>query len=380
MSLIALDARSIRKIETGLGRVAKNMIRSLAQIDVDHEYLLIQRSEMETPVVSDPRFRPVYVPYDIASLQNTIFFSDILKQNRPTVYHSLYSFFPLNIPDQVKTIVTIHDFNWIQRPSLAASAAWKGVVNYCYGSPMHAHATRIADHIVCITGQTRDDLLHLFPETRAPVTVIHHGVDAVGLSTGEVRPEIKQYQGKRFMLCVGNGRPYKNPEGTLDAFAKLKKDSSTQDIKLIMVGRGDRKSHMKSRARKAGVEGDLDFVGMVSDAELAFLMQQALLLSFPSFWEGFGLPVIEAFAFGCPVIATDMGALKEISGHAALMIKDPHDIDEISRAMHTIIHEPSTRERLRQAGLERAAAFSWDKAAQAYLDIYIQLLKDKTPG
>lgn len=376
MGVIAFDARSVRKVYTGLGRVAGNLIRSIAHLDDENEYILIQRSSLKEPIVSDRRFRIVYFPYDIASLRNAFYFGRILQRYQPSVYHSLRDFLPLCVPNTVKTVVTAHDFNWVQRPSIAAPVPWKGWVNSLYGQPMHAHTIRVADHIVCISQQTKRDLFSLYPETQKPVSVIHHGVNREDFGYGNIGSKIRVYGKTRYILSVGHGRPYKNPEGTMRAFARIKRQPRHVDVRLLVVGRGDTRSRLQALARRLNIENHIDFVGLVSNAELAFLMQHALLLSFPSLWEGFGLPVIEAFTFGCPVIASNVASLKEIATGAAWMINDPGSVTEIAAAMRTIINNISVRERLRQHGLKRAKQFTWDRAAQAYVEIYKQLMNE----
>ena len=374
--MIAFDARSVRPYQTGLGRVAENLLRSLAKIDHENEYLVIQRADMKEPIVSGPRFIVDYHSYDIASIQNAFHFGLMLQSYNPSIYHSLYSFLPFFVPRETKTVVTIHDFNWVQRPSIAAAVPWKGWVNSLYGRPMHAHTVASANRIVCVSQQTRNDLYCLYPNVRKSGSVIHHGVNIEEFRSGKVSPNFRLYGKQRFILSVGNSRPYKNPEGTLRAFARLKREPGHDDIRLLIVGRGDRWPRLQRFARENGIAHAVDFIGMVSDAELAFLLKHALLLSFPSLWEGFGLPVIEAFAFGCPVIVSNVASLKEVAADAAWMIDDPYSDEEIAVAMRTIINDKTVRQRLREKGLKKATDFSWDKAAVDYLTIYNQLMNE----
>ena len=374
MGLIAIDARNVRQGQTtGLGRVALNLIRHIAALDDQHEYLLIQRTDLEAPIVSSPRFRAIYLPYDIASIRHYFRFGRVIARYRPTVYHSLHSFLPLDMPKNIKTVVTVPDFNWIQRPAIAGKTALRGWLSSLHGKPMHAYSIKIADQVVCISHQTKKDLFALYPHTTTPVSVAHLGVDAEALRIGPVRPEITRYTESRFILSIGSGRASKNPEGTIRAFAHLIGRPGYEDIRLLMVGRIDALPKLHMLVQKLGLEDDVDFTGMVSDAELAWLMTHALLLSFPSFWEGFGLPVIEAFALGCPVIASDISALTEVAGGAAWMIKNPHDVDEIFQGMQTIIDDKNIRDRHIQDGLRRAASFTWEASARSYLDLYHHL-------
>ena len=376
MGIIAFDARNVQAKQTGMGRVAENLIRHIAQIDLENEYLLIQRADLRTPIVSDSRFRVIHFSYDIASLRNYFCFGKVLGRYQPAVYHSLHSFLPFAIPNNVRTVVTLHDFNWIQRPSIAGRSRWRGWVSRLHGQPMHAYATRVADHMVCISEQTKRDLFSLYPDTQKPVSVIHHGVNRRELASGLIGANIQKYESSRFILSVGSGRASKNPEGIIAAFAKIKYEPRFADIRLLFVGQIDAAAKLQASVRRRGVENNVDFLGTVSDVELAFLMERALLLCFPSLWEGFGLPVIEAFAFGCPVIASNVASLKEIANGAALMIEDPNSVEEIAQAMWKIITDTSVGERMRREGKKKAASFSWDKAARGYIGIYKRLMKE----
>lgn len=376
MGLIAFDARSVRPYQTGLGRVAENLLRSLAKIDHENEYLVIQRADMKEPIVADPQFIVAYLPYDIASIRNAFHFGLMLQSYNPSVYHSLYSFLPFFVPRETKTIVTVHDFNWVQRPSIAASVPWKGWLNSLYGRAMHAHTVATADRIVCVSRQTRSDLYCLYPHVRKSGSVIHHGVNIEEFRSGKISSKFRLYGKQRFILSIGNGRPYKNPEGTLRAFTRLKGERRYDDVRLVIVGRGDRQSRLQNFARANGIAHAVDFLGMISDAELSFLLEHALVLSFPSIWEGFGLPVIEAFAFGCPVIASNVASLKEVAGDTAWMIDDPYSDEEIAAVLRTIINDKTVRQQLRERGLKRAKDFSWDRAAAAYLTIYKQMINE----
>ena len=374
MGTVVFDARSVREVPTGLGRVAGNLMRALARIDSENEYVIVQRSSLARSISPSPRFRVVRVPYDIATVRNALWFHRTLRRHRPAVYHSLYSFLPRWIPSGIRTVVTVHDFMWIQRPSASAAVPWKGWVNGLYGRPMHAHTVGVADHLACISAHTAGDLRQLFPDCDGPISVIQHGVDCDEFEAGKTSSRIQRYGGSRFILSIGHGRPYKNPEATLRAFARIRRESRHADIRLVMAGRADTRSRLAPRIRAAGLTDAVDFTGPVSNADLAYLLRSAQLLSFPSRWEGFGLPVIEAFAFGCPVVASRRGALKEIAEGTAWMLDDPESDEELAAAMSAIINDRGTRERLRARGFQRATGFTWERAARSYLDIYRSLM------
>ncbi len=370
MATIGFDARSVRTVSTGMGRAAHGLLKKIAQLDNHNDYVVFQKKELAQPLVDNDRFHTVHVAYDIASLQNQFLFARILTRHGVDLYHSLNAFLPFRLPLNLKSIITIHDFNWIQRPALSAPSSWRGYANGVYGRIAHRYATSRADHIVCVSGQTRVDLSQLYTHVNQPVSTIHHGYELNFIDSEEISASIRQLQKRRYILSLGNGRPYKNPEGTIKAFARIKSNPEHKDVLLVMVGRGDRTPYLRRLVERNKLEEGVLFFGVVSDAELASLFKHALFLSFPSRWEGFGLPVIEAFAQGCPVLASTAGSLLEICDDAAVMIKDPESVEEISHAFDSLIRDQGLREKLRVRGLQQAKRFTWDSAAERYLAIY----------
>jgi len=164
-----------------------------------------------------------------------------------------------------------------------------------------------------------------------------------------------------YVLYVGDMRPYKNVGAALRAFAAM----SRPECRFVIVGNKDTKdSHpLEELVSELGIAGDVEFTGFVSDAQLAELYCGATALVFPSLWEGFGLPPLEAMASGCPVITSNVASLPEVCGEAVEYV-DPTSVDSIRRAMERVIREPALRQDLRGRGLERARLFSWDRTAR----------------
>ena len=370
MAIIGFDARSVRTISTGLGKTARCLLKKISELDTNNQYVVFQRKELPEPLIKLDRFRTVLVGYDIASLRNQFLFSRVLSEYNVDLYHSPNAFLPFALPTGLKTIITIHDFNWVQRPALAAATTWQGHINGIYGRFAHRYAVSRANHIVCVSNRTRKDLHQLYPADPKTVTTIYHGYELDSMESETVATKVHELGTRRYILSVGNGRPYKNPEGTVKAFSKIKADSNNQDVLLVVVGRGDSTPYLRRLVRRHGIGDSVLFLGMVTDSELVFLFKNALFLSFPSRWEGFGLPVIEAFATGCPVLASTAGSLPEICDGAAYMINDPESITEIAHGFDSLIHTSSLRTQLRKRGLQRAQRFNWNIAAEQYLAVY----------
>lgn len=166
-----------------------------------------------------------------------------------------------------------------------------------------------------------------------------------------------------YVLCVSNRRGHKNEEGLLHAFARA---TLPHDLKLVLTGEAN--DRLVELARSLGISNRLVFSGKVSEADLGALYRGALFLAFPSFYEGFGLPIVEAFACGTPVITSNLTSMPEIAGDAALLV-NPHDVDEIALAMRRLHSSAELRANLIERGYQRVGEFSWDAVALRVQDV-----------
>jgi glycosyltransferase involved in cell wall biosynthesis len=232
---------------------------------------------------------------------------------------------------------------------------------------------RRAPAIIAISHTTKRDLVrHLgIPEER--IFVVYHGVDHDLFRPVEERPIDEPY-----ILFVGSEHPRKNLFTLLKAFKLLKgMDRRFRHLKLVKVGAaGGGEAPFRERTLKAiaqlGLDGDVVFAGVVPDEELPAYYSGAECLVFPSLYEGFGFPVLEAMASGCPVIVSSAGSLPEVAGDAALVV-EPLDARALAEAMHALLTDGSLRRRLVQRGLKRASQFSWEKAARETEAVYQQV-------
>ena len=266
-------------------------------------------------------------------------------------------------------IVTVHDLVRICFP-FAREAVREKV-----GLKLDALGLKKAQHIIAVSAHTKADLVRYLKIPEDKITVVHNGVD---------HSTFKPAPGKRFdfpyLLYVGTERPRKNLGTLLRAFAILKKDTSAFiHFKLLKVGSAGRTDEFRRRTisevRHLGLEGEVIFVDWVSDEDLAGYYSSATALVMPSLYEGFGLPLIEAMACGCPVIASNSSSLPEVAGDAGLLI-DPHDPHGLAEAMRQVITEPALRAELIEKGFKRTQRFSWERAAQETLQVYSKVEAD----
>jgi glycosyltransferase involved in cell wall biosynthesis len=262
-------------------------------------------------------------------------------------------------------VVTIHDLAIYDHPEWFPAGQW--------------FATRVvvprsiesAQIIICPSAATRDALVRLFGVPLDRCRVIPHGVEtefALPVSL-PVRDAVKARYAlpERYLLQVGTIQPRKNYVTTLRALARLKPD---ERIPLVVVGGfGWKFDPVVETVRELDLTRWVRFVGNATLPELPALYQMAQAVAFPSLDEGFGLPVLEAFAAGTPVIASTAGAIPEVAGEAALLI-DPEDDEALAQQLGRILREPELRERQVAAGRARAELFTWSASVAAHRDVY----------
>lgn len=219
-------------------------------------------------------------------------------------------------------------------------------------------ALRLADKIVTVSENTKGDLVRHYGLPPERIVVVPLGVDAACF-----RPGLGRKPPVPFVLSVGNQYPYKNLSRLLEAFAGLGREGLPHELVIAGGEQGGAGGELRRRAALLGISDKVRFMGYVPDERLAELYNQADLFVFPSLYEGFGLPALEAMACGCPVAAADNSSLPEVCGDAAVYF-NPEDPAQMTAAMARTLKEPAVRRKLSSAGLERARRFSWEASAR----------------
>jgi glycosyltransferase involved in cell wall biosynthesis len=222
--------------------------------------------------------------------------------------------------------------------------------------------------VIAVSEATRRDLHRFYRLDDTPVHVVYQGYAAEHFRPCDT-PTIEAARERNglgeYLLAVGEARPYKNMDGLLEAFARAR----LPRMQLAIAGSlGGARERLLGRARALGIEARVRLLGYVPDAELAALYSGALAFAFPSFYEGFGIPPLEAMACGCPVIAADAASIPEVCGGAAVYA-DPYDADAFAAAITRVVGDDALRTALRQRGLERARRFSYAAAAERTLEV-----------
>ena len=224
------------------------------------------------------------------------------------------------------------------------------------------HALNSAKHIITTSNHTRELVLSFYKLSNDKLHVIHLGIQDIYIKEAETCNQERE----NFILYAGRIAPTKNVIGILKAFELIKEKL---DYKLIIAGSG--KENIKE---KSYIDNDrVLFKGYISNNEMLRLYRKALLFVFPSFYEGFGLPPLEAMACGCPVVVSNVASLPEVCGDAAYYV-NPYNIESIAEGMYKVLTDESLRRSLIQKGLERAKLFSWEKSAKEHLEVFKEVL------
>ncbi len=345
---------------TGVERTQRAILRELVELDATNEYLLVSRKAIELPFPLPENFRQIDLsPHKPGYLWRESVLAPLLKKEGVDVFHSPVSAIPVG--GDCAKIATVHEVPWLERNNsmgpMAGVEASRRVWLYLN--------VRWARRIVAVSERTRANILRLHPSAKEKVVVIHHGVDERFSPASTPTPATDE----PYLLFVGAARRKKNVAGLLAAFAQLPEELR-RTTRLVLAGiRNPKEFGLEARAQQLRIADRVRFAGYVSDAELVLLYRGAAALVFPSLFEGFGLPPLEAMACGTPVIASTGGALPEVVGNAALLVQ-PGDVQQLAAAMHHVLESEGLRADLRRRGFERVQAFSWRRAAEKVLDLY----------
>lgn len=320
-----------------------------------NEYLQQDRSSVHVTGIHTPAVRRTGRLYRII---NELLAPLFLWRWRPDVLHETYYAKTTVSPRGCKTVLTVFDMIHELYPEFFH--AWDRTRD-----EKRAAVAR-ADHIVCISEHTRQDLIRLLNVPAEKTTVVHLGF---ALTHRKIANLAKPH--RPFILFVGARGGYKNFDRLLQAYAGRSILHESYD--LVAFGGGDFSSNERALVRSLGLNEKQVLQLGGDDAVLSALYQQASIFVYPSLYEGFGIPPLEAMSLDCPVICSNTSSMPEVVGNAAVQF-DPHDIDSIANALEAVITNPTLQADLRQRGRERLHAFSWHRCALETLNVYRKLL------
>ena len=376
---IAIDIRRVN--EFGIGTYIWNLVRKLSEVDDQNEYLLAgsDRNFHELGPLG-PNFTQLPQTDLPGSWREHFSFPFALGQRHPDVIHIPHHECPFMMRGPF--VVTVHDCVHVKFPPEHLSRIRRYELYW-----RTKRAVRNARQILAVSNSTRDDLLNIFDLDTKRISVIHNALDERFAAAGngsDSKTVLERYQlHDPFILYSGRIRPHKNVHRLIEAFAVLKNelrdDERYRNLKLIVIGDElSRHQYLRLTVVRSGVQQDVRFFGFVPYSILQGFYQSAVLFAFPSLYEGFGLPPLEAMASRTPVLASNTSSLPEVLGDAALLV-NPENVFEIARGMKAILMDDSLRARLIERGLKNISKFSWGTAARQVIAAYERAAGKETP-
>ncbi len=366
---IGIDARMLDE-GLGIGRYIAKLLSHLEAIQSDDTFVVfLTKKNWNTYQPKTSRFVKVLAHVHWYTFAEQFVMPLHYLVQRLDLVHIPHINAPLLYPGRF--VMTIHDLILVKHPLSATSAAstrhplTHRIKYACYRFTL-ACAVRRASHIITVTEVVKNDIVTIFGRSKHDISVTSEGADPLPNAT--VCTELQRFTNTRFFFRAGNAYPHKNVEGLLVAFGRLHLEYP--HILLLLCGQDDFFQKRIAALIKTMDLADVVFhLGSVSDACLAWLYAHAYAYVFPSFEEGFGLPAVEAFLQGCPVLAADIPVLREVCGSAALYF-NPGSSDDIMAAMKNVLNDPAIRPSLIRAGNERSGQFSWDRLAKETMFVY----------
>jgi len=371
---IGIDARFYGPVGKGLGRYTQEIVDNIIGLDRENDYVIFLRRENFSELKSSsPRVKKVLADVKWYGLAEQIILPFYIWREHLDLMHWPHFNVPIMCP--VKFVVTIHDLILIKFPTVRATTlgplTYK-IKNLAYKLVISS-AVKRAKKVFAVSEYTKNDVVKQFKISPDKVVVTYEGVAELAKT-----PLDKGGEGGLnfpYLLYVGNAYPHKNLEGLIKVFAQIKAPldkGGVGGLKLVLVGKEDYfYSRLKQYAKN--FSENIIFPGYVPDNELAEFYDNALAYVFPSFYEGFGLPPLEAMAHGLPVVSSNRACLPEIFGPAALYFNPDNEAD-MKNKIEEALRDEKLREDLRNRGYKQIKKYSWHDCAEKTLEMYKDLL------
>lgn len=362
---IGIDVRKIN--DFGIGTYIQNLLKYLLEMDKQNQYFLFFNyrdiehfNYPKEQVVKLMNNSPKY------SVREHFSLSHQAKKYEIQLFHEPHYTLPYFL--KCKKVVSVHDLIHLKFPrNLPAKKA------YIYAKFMLGQAVKKADKILTGSENTKNDIMEIFKTNQGKIEVIYYGVDEIFKPIKE-QNLLENFRNKyklpdKYILYSGSIRKHKNLENALKTYAALKDKSHH----LVLAGVGLQNQRViEPTLKELKITERVKIIPFLDYIELVLLYNSASVLFFPTLYEGFGLPVLEAMACGIPVVSSNNSSIAEVSGDAALLV-NPANLKEMTEALEKVLDKTSLRQRMISFGLERAKMFNWKKTAEQTLKIYQEL-------
>lgn len=368
---IGIDARIVHYSRGGIRNYVIHLLDALAAVDSRTEYYVLHSRKDRHPPVPGPNFRPVSCWTPSHHRWERWMLAAEISRLRLDILHSTDFIPPLF--GYRRSIITIHDLNFLHYAQFLTAESRR------YYNDQIEWAVRRADHILTDSQATCADVVSLLDIHKARVSVVHLAAHSgFRPMSGQESADIVAQYGltSGYILFVGTLEPRKNLPGLLQAY-RIVRDRGSSSAPLVVVGgKGWLYSEIFERLRQLDLTDCVKFIHGIPDSDMPAVYNAASLLITPSFYEGFGLPALEAMTCGTPVIGANRASLPEVIGEAGILI-DPEDPTDIANGMERVLTDADLRQHLREAGIKRSSMFSWEKTALATLNAYWNVMQSE---
>lgn len=369
---IGFDSRTLM-VKGGSRTYAYNLIKEIINNHKDIDIILFGGEGIQNhiPINPFPHNESLRIVWENVSIL------PYMKTEKLDIFHGLKNVAPYYNYANAKIIITVHDITPLLFPSmlpLKAQMYWNLI----------KFNIKKADKIIAVSNTTKTDLINKLNIEKNKITVIYHGTSEKFKSMSAIKKEKNKHLSKfglnfpddsLIIIAVSTIHPRKNYINLIKAFDVVK-NKLDMPIHLLIVGKVDDKNYSLSVNRLISannLSSNVHLLGYVHDDELPVLYNLADLFVYPSLYEGFGLPILEAQACGCPVITSDISSMPEVAGEGAILV-DPYSVEEIACAIYKISSDKKLRDNLIQKGYNNCKRFSWKKCAEKTLKVYEDIL------
>jgi len=362
---IVIDARPAEKEAFGIARYVFDLIKALIAYDKENRYFLLVNSDKLLFLVKENKNFSLYkISSKWKGLKEQVEIPSALLRIKPDVFHATSFVIPYFLP--CKTVISILDLIHQRFPENYS------LFHRLYFNYFISNIVRRAKKIITISEFSKQDILRKYKliGNKVKVTYLANSSDFYFIKD---KKGLQLHNGLRepFILSIGSEKPHKNIINTIKAFKLLKEKYSIKH-KLVVVGKLN--EEVKSAIISYGFQSDIILKRNISSNELNILYNLSDVFVFPTKYEGFGLPILEAMAAGTPVVTSNISSVPEVAGNAGLLV-DPENVEEIAEGIYRIIQDPLLREIMIRKGFDRVKNFSWQKCAAQTLEVYKEAIE-----
>lgn len=364
---VTIDGRMIA--HTGIGTYVRNLASFLPRITRKHSFRIIVNEKNGLADESGLEYVETSSVIPIYSIKEQLKLPLEVRRTKPDIVH--YPSFNMPLLGRGRVVVTIHDLIYYIFPEACPSLKARA-----YAKVMFMAAARSSKEIITVSEHTKRDIVTRLGVRPEKISVIYHGIDPAykpQKDGSKLKSTLEKYSIKGdFIFYVGNHFMNKNLERLITAFSEIK----NKNVQLVLGGKPDtRRKALYEMPNRLGVSERVTFIGRVDDEDLPRLYSACTLFIFPSLYEGFGLPPLEAMSCGAPVLSSSATSLPEVVGDGAILF-NPYETAEIKASIDRALESTALRDELREKGIQRAQLFDWMDTASKTLSVYEKAFND----